>query len=95
MSTIAYSIHLTLIYTEVVLSTFLKELGLTTINYRIVAKECSQFINLKDIHAASDCFTTREFISMSAQVAIKTKRISMLNTEGFEKVLIISVHTYR
>jgi hypothetical protein len=32
---------------------------------------------------------------MSAQVAIKTKRISMLNAEGFEKVLIISVHTYR
>jgi NADH dehydrogenase len=63
----------------------LKELGLTTINDRMVVNEYLQSVDQEDVYGAGDCSTTKEFIPMSAQVAVQAGRTAMLNAIGFER----------
>lgn len=63
----------------------LKELGLSTINDRMIVDDYLQSVDQEDVYGAGDCATTKGFIPMSAQVAVQAGRNAMLNALGFER----------
>ncbi|BDC17203.1 FAD-dependent oxidoreductase [Acidianus sp. HS-5] len=63
----------------------LKELGLSTINDRMVVDDYLSSVDQEDVYGAGDCSTTKKFVPMSAQVAVQAGRNAMLNALGFER----------
>ncbi|MCY0860542.1 MAG: FAD-dependent oxidoreductase [Sulfolobaceae archaeon] len=63
-------------------SSLISELGLSNINDRMIVDEYLRSVDYEDVYGAGDCATTKEFIPMSAQVAVQAGTRAALNALG-------------
>ncbi|BCU71251.1 NAD(P)/FAD-dependent oxidoreductase [Stygiolobus caldivivus] len=66
-------------------SPMINEMGLTNVNGRMVVDEYLRSVDYNDVYGAGDCATTKQYIPMSAQVAVQAGKRAMLNLLGGEE----------